>query len=800
MSSKAIRSLVVLLVVLVGCGSSSSGWPEAPEEAPWPPPDHDGATVLVDADIDDPGAIQRTAWGAQQASGGPLIVLTDPGDLPELVIADEDETTKRRLPLEHTAVKARLAGFVASVEVAQTFQNPHDRPIEVVYVFPLPENSAVEAMEMRIADRVVVAKIEERGEARAIYRRAKRRGHTAALLEQERPNVFTQSVANIAPGEKVDVVVRYVQDLTYDAGTYEFVFPMVVGPRFIPGTPLAAAMKGAGTYQDTDRVPDASRITPPVIGKGERSGHDISIEVIADNALPVKSWDAPTHEVATRQPADGSLRVTLAEKRSIPNRDFVLRYRVAGKEPRATLLTSGEPRDGYFALMVHPPELDVDELVGKRELIFVLDVSGSMSGAPLGMCKRAMRHALAGLRPVDTFNIVTFAGASRQAFPSPRPANRTYLDEAMRFIGAARAGGGTHMAEGVRAALSPDVPPGRHRYVFFLTDGYVGNESEIISGSQRLVEDIEGRGQRARVFGFGVGSSVNRHLLTGLSRAGKGVAVYATNREDPARAVNLFYRYIDRAVMTDVRVAWADADTSEVYPQPIPDLFASHPIILHGRYASLSQAPTRLTGKVGEREVEIPVEVRRTTAPGARGGLVGTLWARAKVAFLEEESWLGAAPDAQARITELGLAHAIVTPYTSFVAVDESRRVGDGDPQRVVQPVEVPEGVDGTMAGARTNQATETTPGLAAVPMQPGGAEVMEELREQKAYGYDSDAAEMEEDTGDAPTANAPAPSPVEMSDRGCACRVRGGGPVDGRWSMLALLGMVLAAWRRRRA
>lgn len=799
MSLGPIRSLVLLLVLLVGCGGSSPfGWSDAPAEAPWPPPSHDGSTVLVDTEVQDPGAIERTSWGAAEPSGGPLVVLTEPGDLPELVIADGEGATKRRLPLSHTAVKAQLAGFVASVEVAQTFENPHDRPIEVVYVFPLPENSAVEAMEMRIADRVVRAKIKERGEARAIYRRAKRRGHTAALLEQERPNIFTQSVANIAPGEEIDVVVRYVQDLTYDAGTYEFVFPMVVGPRFVPGTPLQAAMKGTGTYHDTDRVPDASRITPPVLGKGERSGHDISIEVVADNALPVKSWDTPTHDVATRQPADGSLRLVLAEKKAIPNRDFVLRYRVAGKEPTATLLTSGEPRDGYFALMVHPPQLDVDELVGKRELIFVLDVSGSMSGTPLGMCKRAMRHALSGLRPVDTFNIITFAGASRKAFSSPRPANRTHLDAAMRFIGAARAGGGTHMAEGVRAALSPDVPAGRHRYVFFLTDGYVGNEAEILSGSQQLVEDIEGRGQRARVFAFGVGSSVNRHLLTGLSKAGKGVAVYATNREDPARAVNLFYRYIDRAVMTDVRVSWADADASELYPQPIPDLFASHPIILHGRYGSLSQAPTRVLGRVGEREIEIPVDVRRTSAPGARGGLVGTLWARAKVGFLEEESWLGIVPDAQARITKLGLEHEIVTPYTSFVAVDESRRVGDGTPQRIVQPVEVPEGVDGAMAGARTQQGP--IPGLAAAPAHPAQSNVeAKELQAQGAYDDTGDAPEMEEDADEVLSVNAPAPPAAERSDRGCACRVRGGGSDGGGWAALAVLGLAAAAWRRRR-
>lgn len=257
--------LVLMTVWLVACGGATGMGYE-----------HDRPAEPVSTNLVMAGAPPE---GWQVVSGSDddvLAVVTDPGELPRLHLADEEE---RPLPLEHTHVKARVLGFVASVEVAQTFQNPFERPIEVTYVFPLPENSAVGAMEMHIGSRVVRAKIEERAEARRIYDAAKKRGHTAALLEQERPNIFTQSVANIAPGEKIDVVIRYVQDLSYDAGGYEFVFPMVVGPRYIPGTTLEQAMQGDGTYLDTDRVPDASRITPPVLGKGERSGHDISIEV-----------------------------------------------------------------------------------------------------------------------------------------------------------------------------------------------------------------------------------------------------------------------------------------------------------------------------------------------------------------------------------------------------------------------------------------------------------------------------------------------------------------------------------------
>jgi Ca-activated chloride channel family protein len=770
--------LFVFLLAGVGC-KNNLDWATS-----------NGATSTVD--LVDRSTIEQSAWGAQHTADGPLVVYTDPGELPRLTLAGAHE---RLLPLTHTHVKANLSGFVADVQVTQTFGNPYGEPIEVVYIFPLPENSAVSAMRMKIGARTIRAKIEERGEARRTYARAKRRGHTTALLEQERPNIFTQSVANIAPGEKIDVVISYVQDLTYDDGKYEFVFPMVVGPRFIPGTPLDAAMRGTGTYLDTHRVPDSSRITPPVLGKGERSGHDISLELIADGTLPVADFTVPTHDVAVRRPADGTLRLTLAEQKSIPNRDFVLRYRVSGKEPVATLLTSGEQHDGYFALLVHPPELDVNELVGKRELIFVVDVSGSMSGVPLGMCKRAMRTAISKLRPVDTFNIITFAGATAKAFPSPRPANRSSIAQALNFLALARAGGGTHMDNAVHEALSPDVARGRHRYVFFLTDGFIGNEQEILRGSMELTEALEGRGQRARVFGYGVGSSVNRNLIEGISKAGNGVAVYATTREDPAEAVNTFFRYIDRPVLSDVRLSWGELGSSEMFPQPIPDLFASHPIIVHGRYRRLSDEPMYLHARIGEKRMRLPVHVRTSNSSGDKGGLIGQLWARSKVRFLEAESWVGMTPDAPARITQLGLNFGLVTAYTSFVAVDDSRVVGAGDPRQITQWVEVPEGVDGRAAGGRQH-APQTGLSRKSNVIQP-------ELRSQQpmpspAMSPMQPALEGEDADVDEEVGYASAPPSADRGPRGCGCHLVGN-EQRARWPLAVLIALLSLAARRRR-
>ena len=601
---------------------------------------------------------------------------TEPGELPRLKVAGE------ALPLKHTQVFAEIAGPVARVQVVQTYGNPHAEPIEAVYIFPLPENSAVDDMMLRVGDRVVRADIKRRADARKVYEDAKRKGQTAALLEQERPNIFTQSVANIAPGEDIDVTVSYVQRLTYDAGEYEFVFPMVVGPRFVP-----------------EGVADGHRINPPTVGKGRRTGHDIALEVVVDAGLPIVDFEAPTHLVDAYEEDDAVLRVALSEGDSLPNRDFVMRYRVDGEETRVSTLAHRDERGGFFTLQVQPPQLDVETLVGRRELIFVVDVSGSMFGVPLAMAKDAMRLALEQTRPVDTFNIYTFAGSTARLFDAPRPANDANLQLAMKFLRDARAGGGTYLAKAVDAALSPEVEAGRHRYVFFLTDGYVGNEKRIFAGARKLVRSLKRAGQRARVFSLGVGSSVNRHLLDGLAKAGKGVAVYVTNREEPARAVNRFYRTIDHPVLSDIRIDWGGLDVESTYPSEVPDLFATRPLVIKGRYGAPGTGTVTVYGRANGRDVVIPVEVELPETTEHRQGLA-SLWARARVADLSRRLWSGHDSDAIAQITQTGLEFRLVTAYTSFVAVDRSRSVGDGSPKTIVQPVEAPEAVDMVKAGA----------------------------------------------------------------------------------------------------
>ncbi len=616
------------------------------------------------------------AWaqGMDAPSQERPVAFTDPGDLPRLRLVDGAQ----ELPLKHTDVRATITGLIAEVEVEQTYRNDRDEPIEAIYTFPLPENSGVRDMEIVIGDRTIKAEVKKRAEARRTYEQARARGNTAALLEQERTNIFTQSVANIAPKEDIRVVIRYVQDISYDAGQYEFVFPMVVGPRYTAGSP------------------DAQRITPSVAGKGTRTGHDITLEVTVDAGMPIRGVTVPTHDTQTRQQG-ARTTVTLAERASVPNRDFVLRYRADGPELQSTLFIAEHGDDRYFTLLMQPPTADVDALVGSRELIFVVDISGSMHGTPLASCKSAMRRSLRLLRPQDTFNVITFAGGTGQAFDRPVPANQENTAAAESFVDGLRAGGGTEILNAVDAALQPPVGQGRHRYVFFLTDGFVSIEDSVYARTRKWVSSLAKDGQRARVFALGTGSSPNRELLDKLTKAGQGAVVYAANREDPARAVDTFHRYIDHAVFTSPKIEWGSATVSDTHPGTLPDLYVSRPGVVHGRLRGSPPSSLRITGTRAGRSVAVPVRVQRLDA--AASAVQAQLWARSEI----EELQLSAAWDGdtrEAEITNLGLEHHLATRYTSFVAVDTSRVVGQGQPQQVEQPIDAAEGVDMTMAGA----------------------------------------------------------------------------------------------------
>jgi Ca-activated chloride channel family protein len=599
------------------------------------------------------------------------------------------DETPAELPLSHTRVAATVSGAVATVTLTQEFRNPYDRAIEATYLFPLPADAAVDDMEMHIGPRVVRAEIQRQAEARRTYTQARAQGRRAALLEQQRPNLFAQRVANIAPGERIDVQLRYVARVPYEDGQYEFVFPMVAPRRYDPSHPDPTRPAADPLAPAPGGGPRAVDAAPP----GERSGREVELALDLDAAMPIAALASPTHQITTTRPSDTRAHVALAAGDRIPNRDFVLRYRTAGDAPQAAVLSHRAPEGGYFSLVLQPPDAPPASALTPRDLTVLIDTSSSMNGRPLAHA-RAVAHALlASLRAGDTLQLVGFADTVHALAPTRLAASADSAARAERFLADLRATGATEMVPALRAALAatPDADRARLPMVVLVTDGFIGNEADVLRALG------EGLGQR-RVYAVGVGTAVNRFLLERASELGRGRAVVVTPAEDPLEVATRFARELDRPVFTDVEVDYGGLDVSEVYPRRIPDLFANRPLVLSGRYGNPGRAVVRVRGTLGGRRYERAIEVElQGASPDARNEGQRVLWARAAVHERLNALTLRDDPTLVEQVTRLGLAYRMVTPWTSFVAVDR-------DPPAA--PPSAPQ------AGAR--QATPAAPGAPA--------------------------------------------------------------------------------------
>jgi len=618
-----------------------------------------------------------------------ITVEAAPGRITQgaLQVLNKEGLPAGQCPLKHTDVKAEISGQLARTTVTQEFQNPFNDKIEAVYVFPLPVNAAVDDMTMTVGDRTVKGKIKRREEARQIYEAAREAGQVASLLDQERPNIFTQSVANITPGATVKVTISYVEPLKYEDGAYEFVFPMVVGPRYIPGQPTA--QPNPATAPDTSQVPDASRITPPVTPDGTRAGHDISLQVRLDAGVPIDSVLSKSHEIEQQRANAHAAIVRLKNQNTIPNKDFILRFDVAGKKIADAVMTHRAQSGGFFTLMLQPPERVTATDIAPKEIVFVLDTSGSMNGFPIEKAKEAMHLAIDGMNPLDTFNLITFAGDTHVLFPQPLPATRENLKRAQDFLASRQGSGGTEMMKAIRMALDPSDSQEHVRIVCFMTDGFIGNDMEIISEVQKH--------PNARVFAFGIGSSVNRFLLDKMAAEGRGEVEYVSLQDDGSAAAKRFHERVRNPLLTDIRIDWGGLPVADVYPQRLPDLFSAKPLVLTGRYTYGTRGVVRLTGKVGGQNFarEIAVEFPESEP---EHDVLAALWARTRIDDLMSQDYSGIQngnpkEDLKEAITQLGLEYRLMTQFTSFVAVEEMTVTEGGQPRRVDVPVEMPEGV-----------------------------------------------------------------------------------------------------------
>ena len=656
----------------------------------------------------------------------------------QLQIIGKDGKVSGFVPLKHTSVKTEISGFVARIAVTQEFENVLPDAVEAIYVFPLPHDSAVDGMTMKVGDREIQAVIKEREEARKIYETARTTGHTAALLDQERPNIFTQSVTNIPPNGKVEITLSVLELLKYEAGTYEFVFPTVVGPRYIPGNPagqtgevkqpvdgeatvqnVALRQQDRGTQQNTDQVPDASRISPPVAGfhtPDEHAGHDFSIDIKLAAGVPVAEVESSSHKIFADRTGADSYHVQLADDAVLPNKDFILKYKVAGPGINDAVLTHADKASGYFTLILQPPASVPDNSVVPREIIFVLDTSGSMDGFPIETAKKTIRRALDNLRPEETFNLITFSGDTKILFPGPVPATKENIAAAKHVLGGAYGSGGTEMMKAIRAALGDDVEPGKTksgtqplRVVCFMTDGYVGDDAAIVAEVKKHPE--------SRVFGFGIGTAVNRFLLSKMSEEGHGEVEYVTSPSEAEAAADRFYERVHSPVLTDITIDWKGLPVTEVYPVQVPDLFSAKPVIITGRYTQGASGSIEIRGMQAGGLFRRMVNV---DFPGDNAGnaALEKIWARRKVEDLMSQDWEGIQQgnsQHKAEIIDVGLKHSLATQYTSFVAVEEKTVISDGKPVRVEVPVELPEHVSPLAVGVVGGQLARQ---LSVAPLQ----------------------------------------------------------------------------------
>src|ERR1043165_8925189 len=527
---------------------------------------------------------------------------------------------------------------------------------------------------MIIGDRSVKGKSMRREEAQEAYDEAKHLGKIASLLNQERPNIFTQQVANIMPGQRIRIVISYVETLKYEDGAYEWSFPMVVAPRYIP----------ANANQETD-VP---LVNPTYAHPGMRAGHDISLEIDLDAGVPIVSVNSESHEIEVQQINERRSIVRLKDRVTIPNKDFLLTYRVAGDTINDAVLTHRSERGGFFTLILQPPQRVNVEDVMPKELVFVLDTSGSMEGFPLEKAKETMSLALNNLYPHDTFNLITFAGDTHILFPAPVPATAKDLEKAQKFLASRKGDGSTEMMKAVIAALEPSNSQAHLRIAIFMTDGEVGNEDEILAQVQKY--------RNARVFAMGFGSSPNRHLLDKMAEYGRGEIDYVAGGGDTSSVAQRFNGRIRNPLLTDISIDWGDLPVTDVYPKRIPDLFGVKPVIVSGRYSRAAKGTIRLTGKLAGQDFvrDIPVELPEKETDH---DVLATLWGRRRIDDLMQEeietySDVAARQKKQEEIAEVGLNFKLMTRYTSFVAVDDVIFTGTEVPRKVEVPVEVQPG------------------------------------------------------------------------------------------------------------
>ena len=591
------------------------------------------------------------------------------------------------LPLKDTRVEIAVSGVIADVKVVQTYRNEGSRPINASYVFPASTRAAVYAMRMRIGDQVIVAKIKEREAAKHEFDAAKKEGKSASLLEQNRPNVFSMSLANIMPQDQIEVELHYTELLVPTDGIYEVVYPTVVGPRY-SSQPESSAPK------------EDQWVRSPYLHQGNKPGSTLHISARITAGVPIQDLSCTSHQIVPQWQNPTVAQLTLDDTDPFQgNRDFVLRYRLAGNQITSGLILFQGEDENFFLYMAQPPRRVTSEDIPAREYIFVVDVSGSMNGFPLNTSKQLLKDLIGQLRPTDLFNVVLFAGDSAVLSEKSLKANQENISGAIRLLEQQRGSGGTELLAAVQRATSLPRQANISRSIVLVTDGY-------ISGEQGVFDYIRENLNQCNVFAFGIGSSVNRYLIEGVAKAGMGEPFIVTQESEAPAMAAKFREYIQTPLLADIQIRSVGFDTYDVHPAQLPDLLAQRPVILFGKWRGTVTGSFELRGKTGRGDYLDSLDVAGVQPDEANRAL-RYLWARSRIAELSDYGSREVSAERVKDITSLGLKYNLLTQYTSFIAVREEVRNPSGSAKDVNQPLPLPLGVTDLAVGEGAEEGSE---------------------------------------------------------------------------------------------
>lgn len=572
------------------------------------------------------------------------------------------------LPLKSTAIRGAICGPLAEITVEQKFHNPFTTPITLEYLMPLPEGAAIGGYHITIGDRNIQGILKERQSARQTYEDAIASGQRASLLEERRPNLFAIEIANVQPNEAILTTIRYTERLKYSDGSYEFVFPMGITPKYHAVSESAQSTGGTDAPIELD----------------EAHFGPVTLELALDAGVPLTALTSPSHALDGVQDSPNTAQIRFAQ-REIPNRDFIMRYACAAEDLQAVAWLSDEGDTGAIALITAlPPRLDLSAEPDPREFIFVIDRSGSMQGAVFIQTCNALKACLRALGEQDAFTILAFDDRLEWFAAALQAAHADTVSAADAWIDKLTARGGTEILGALKAALALPTDSSRARYVVFLTDGAVSDE-------ERVLQEISAARKPARIFTFGIGPSVNRALLGSMARLGRGVAQFLRQDEDIEGALTRFQDRVGFPALTDLELLTEHTQLWDTYPAPLPDLFVGQPLEIATKLQRSNAARITITGKRNGQPVAF--EMYLPTA-NAKNTAIRQAWAKARLMSLTDDLVRGADFEStRAKIISLALEFGLVTQFTSLVAVDSQSVGGNAAmPVRVSQPL--PQGLE----------------------------------------------------------------------------------------------------------